>query len=233
MPHSSFIFIGAVFLFVAASALARTHAADRDTLDGKVQPVIDEVDNICRQHMVYMIGPEKARRLAELVRQKKPGLVVECGTAIGYSGLWIARELNAAGRGKLITIEIDQERVRQAKANFEKAGLANVVKVRVGDARKLTSEIDGHLPLQLRGLRRVRLLVDRARQVGVQEAVLHRDQFRLPLRQRRRLPPLVWMQYHVNLAALSVVFAWILATAPSACGASNTPGSARACGSPR
>jgi caffeoyl-CoA O-methyltransferase len=81
--------------------------------------------------------------LAELVRQKKPKLVVECGTAIGYSGLWIARELKAAGRGKLITIEIDENRVKQARANFEKAGLADVVEVRIGDARKLVSKIEG------------------------------------------------------------------------------------------
>ena len=40
-------------------------------------------------------------------------MVVECGTAIGYSGLWIARELKAAGRGKLITIEIDEDRSGQ------------------------------------------------------------------------------------------------------------------------
>jgi predicted O-methyltransferase YrrM len=137
------MFIGAAFLFVAASPLARTHAADRDTIDKQVQPVIDEVDKVCRQQTVYMIGPEKAKRLAELVRQKKPGLVVECGTAIGYSGLWIARELKAAGRGKLITIEIDHERAKTAKANFEKAGLADVVEVRVGDARKLAGEVEG------------------------------------------------------------------------------------------
>jgi predicted O-methyltransferase YrrM len=103
------MFVCSVFVFIAAFPLARTYAADRDAPDQKVQAVIDEVDKICRQQTVYMIGPEKAKRLAELVRQKKPGLVVECGTAIGYSGLWIARELKAAGTGKLITIEIDQD----------------------------------------------------------------------------------------------------------------------------
>jgi len=40
---------------------------------------------------IVMLGPEKAR-LAELVRWKRLGRVVECGTAIGYSGLWIACE---------------------------------------------------------------------------------------------------------------------------------------------
>ena len=48
---------------------------------------------------------------------------MECGTAIGYSGLWIARELKALGHGKLITLEIDAARSKQARENFRRAGL--------------------------------------------------------------------------------------------------------------
>jgi predicted O-methyltransferase YrrM len=107
----------------------------------RVQAVIDEVDKTCREKTVYMIGPEKAKRLAELVREKKPKVVVECGTAIGYSGLWIARELKAAGRGKLITIEIDEDRSKQACEHFRRAGLEDIVDARVGDARKVVREI--------------------------------------------------------------------------------------------
>lgn len=132
-----------LFLWAILCATAVLQADDREALYRKVQPVIDEVDKLCRNNTVYMIGPEKAKRLAELVRTKKPKLVVECGTAIGYSGLWIARELKAAGQGRLITIEIDADRVKQAQANFEKAGLADVVEVRVGDARELADKIEG------------------------------------------------------------------------------------------
>ena len=90
-----------------------------------------------------MIGPAKAKRLAELVRRKKPRRVVECGTAIGYSGLWIARELKAHGQGKLITIEIDPQRARQAREHFEKAGLAEFVELNVGDARAVVKKLHG------------------------------------------------------------------------------------------
>ena len=107
------------------------------------QAVIDEVDRACRRRTVYMIGPQKARRLAELVRRKKPKRVVECGTAIGYSGLWIARELKALGAGKLVTIEIDPGRAREAEANFQRAGLAAFVEVKVGDAREVVKGLDG------------------------------------------------------------------------------------------
>jgi predicted O-methyltransferase YrrM len=111
--------------------------------DEKIVRVIDEVDRDCRRRTIYMIGPEKARRLAELVRQKRPKRVVECGTGIGYSGLWIARELKALGSGKLITIEIDPNRIREAEENFQRAGLAEFVEVKLGDATELVKTIVG------------------------------------------------------------------------------------------
>ena len=66
-----------------------------------VQAVIEDVERSCREGPVYMIGPNKAFRLAELVREAKPKVVLEGGTALGYSGLWIARELKNLGGGKL------------------------------------------------------------------------------------------------------------------------------------
>ena len=111
--------------------------------DDRVAPVITELDAICRRDTVYMIGPEKAVRLAELVRERKPQLVVECGTALGYSGLWIGRELQRLGAGRLISLELDGSRVARAREAFERAGLGEVVEVRQGDARELVREIEG------------------------------------------------------------------------------------------
>jgi len=111
--------------------------------EDNVQAVIDEVEKACLERTVYMIGRKRAERLAELVRQKRPKVVVECGTAIGYSGLWIARELKAAGGGKLITIEINPDRSREAQEHFRKAGLEEYVTAKVGDARKVVKELEG------------------------------------------------------------------------------------------
>jgi glycerophosphoryl diester phosphodiesterase len=111
--------------------------------DPKIDPVITELDKVCRERTIFMIGPEKGKRLAELVRTKKPKLVVECGTAIGYSGLWIARELKTLGTGKLITIEIDEKRAKEAEANFKRAGVGDIVTVKIGDASKVLREIVG------------------------------------------------------------------------------------------
>jgi predicted O-methyltransferase YrrM len=107
----------------------------------KVTKMIEDLDRICREQTVYMVGPEKGARLAELVRAHGPSVVVECGTALGYSGLWIARELEKLGKGRLISIELDADRARQAREHFEQAGLSSRVEVRTGDARELVREI--------------------------------------------------------------------------------------------
>src|SRR5262245_56196180 len=49
--------------------------------------------------------------------------ILEIGTAIGYSGIWLARALPADGM--LITMEIDPKRAEQARKNFVRAGLAD------------------------------------------------------------------------------------------------------------
>lgn len=134
-----------IFMGGAAGGESPAGAAIGGKKDDPVQAVIDRVEKECLEgpSYVYTIGRIKAKRLSELVRQAKPRLVVECGTAIGYSGLWMARELKAAGKGKLITIEIDPKLAKKAEDNFRKAGLAKFVAVKVGDATKVVKEIEG------------------------------------------------------------------------------------------
>ena len=132
------------WLLIAAGATGAERAETGAEAEAKkAQAVIDEVERACVDRTVCMIGRKKAQRLAELVRKAKPRLVVECGTAIGYSGLWIARELKAAGRGRLVTVEINPQRAKEAEANFRRAGLEEYVTVKVGDAKKVVEKIEG------------------------------------------------------------------------------------------
>ena len=72
--------------------------------------ILAEVERLCRTRYIFMLGPQKARFLGEELKDSRPSLVVECGTAVGYSGLHIARALRENGKGRLITVEIDSER---------------------------------------------------------------------------------------------------------------------------
>jgi predicted O-methyltransferase YrrM len=71
--------------------------------------------------------------------------VLEIGTAIGYSGIWLAGALPADG--SLFTMEMDPERVKAARRNFERAGLAKRVNVMTGDAQLLIAKVSGPFDL--------------------------------------------------------------------------------------
>lgn len=67
---------------------------------------------------------------------------VEIGTSTGHSAIWIAWALSKTG-GKLITIEIDKTRYREAKANFKKAGVSKFIDARLADAHELVPNLPG------------------------------------------------------------------------------------------
>lgn len=70
--------------------------------------------------------------------------ILEIGTLAGYSGIWLARSLPADG--KLVTIEVDSHHAEVARANFERAGLADRVDLRVGPALDVLPQIADEKP---------------------------------------------------------------------------------------
>jgi len=105
--------------------------------------LIGEVDAACRKRSIPMLGPHRAARLCELIREARPNIVVEVGTAIGYSGLWIANTLQELGNGRLLTLELDPERAAEAGRYFQRAGLDGRIMLLVGDARQRIFEVAG------------------------------------------------------------------------------------------
>lgn len=67
--------------------------------------------------------------------------ILEIGTAIGYSGIWLAGALPPGGM--LLTVEKDPERASVARSNFERAGLSDRVSVIVGDAQRMLAKMSG------------------------------------------------------------------------------------------
>ncbi len=72
--------------------------------------------------------------------------VLEVGTFRGYSAIWMGLGLEQTG-GRLTTLEIDPERVKEAQGNFLKAGLADRITALEGDAHQLVSTVEGPLDL--------------------------------------------------------------------------------------
>ena len=104
--------------------------------------VLQEVDERCQEHHIPMLGSEKAKFLADLVHNAQPTLIVECGTAIGYSGLWMVAALRVRGKGSLITVEIDTGRAHEAQENFRRANVADLIDSRIGDATEVLKTIE-------------------------------------------------------------------------------------------
>jgi predicted O-methyltransferase YrrM len=67
--------------------------------------------------------------LARLIRAER---ILELGTLGGYSTIWLARGLQPGGR--LITLEYEPKHAAVAEQNIARAGLAEVVDIRVGRA---------------------------------------------------------------------------------------------------
>jgi predicted O-methyltransferase YrrM len=79
------------------------------------------------------ISAEDGRFLRALVAASGARRVLEIGGASGYSAIWIALGLRETG-GRLVTIEYDPARARALQANIARAGMADIVEVRAGDA---------------------------------------------------------------------------------------------------
>ncbi len=83
-----------------------------------------------------------AELLYDLVLEGRYTSALEIGTSTGYSGIYIAWALSKTG-GKLITIDIDEERHSQAVKNFKESGLSDYVDARLADAHQLVRELEG------------------------------------------------------------------------------------------
>lgn len=72
--------------------------------------------------------------------------IVEFGTSFGLSTVYLAAALRDNGGGRLISSEMDAAKAQQAAANLARAGLADLVELRVGDAleslRELPAAVD-------------------------------------------------------------------------------------------
>jgi caffeoyl-CoA O-methyltransferase len=80
--------------------------------------------------------------LHEIILKNNYKSALEIGTSTGVSGIWIAWALSKTG-GKLITIDIDETRHKQALENFERAGLSDYIDARLADAHELVPALEG------------------------------------------------------------------------------------------
>ena len=90
-------------------------------------------------------GHLQGKLLTMLSQMIRPNRILELGTFTGYSAICLAKGLSA--RGKLITIEKDDELQHIAKKYFVKAGFGQQIEQRIGRATEILQGIDGKFDL--------------------------------------------------------------------------------------
>ena len=89
---------------------------------------------------IPIVGPVVGELLHLLARATGARNILELGTASGYSGIYLARALPPGGR--LVSLELSAEMASRARTNFLKAGVAERVEVRQGQALDLMAAME-------------------------------------------------------------------------------------------
>lgn len=87
----------------------------------------------------HEVSPSQGKLLQLVARMTGARRILEIGTLGGYSTIWLARALPAGGR--LITLEASEKHAEVARENIARAGLDQVVEVRVGPALASLAEL--------------------------------------------------------------------------------------------
>jgi predicted O-methyltransferase YrrM len=113
--------------------------------DDNEKKILSILDNILDTQRFRNVPPQDGRFLRIMTESIDAKNVVEIGTSTGYSAIWFGMALQKTG-GKLITFEIDAQRATTARANFKRAGMADIITLIEGNAhdevKKLKDEID-------------------------------------------------------------------------------------------
>ena len=100
-------------------------AADNSIKESKIPPI--------------SVSANQGKFLQVMAKTCNAKKILEIGTLVGYSTIWMARALPA--NGKLISLEFEPLHAKIARENIERADLSNVVDIRIGKAIDLLPQI--------------------------------------------------------------------------------------------
>jgi caffeoyl-CoA O-methyltransferase len=126
-------------LGLISSSASSQALKDNPALDEKVRKFLSSHN---RQWYDMNIPSADGQLLYDIIVRNNYKSALEIGTSTGHSGIWIAWALSKTG-GKLITIEIDEARHKEALQNFKEAGLSEYIDARLADAHELVKQLKG------------------------------------------------------------------------------------------
>jgi predicted O-methyltransferase YrrM len=100
--------------------------------------VLAEMEDAAAKRNIPIVGPAVARVLHQLALITGAKNIFEMGSAVGYSTIWWARAVGKDGR--VIYTDGDRKNADEARGYFQRAGVADRITIKVGDALELLSE---------------------------------------------------------------------------------------------
>jgi predicted O-methyltransferase YrrM len=110
-------------------------AAFINSLDPGNAPELEELEAEARRMQVPVIRRELQSLLKTLLALQKPGRILEVGTAIGFSALFMSEY--AGPKARITTIENYEKRIPMAQENFRRLGKQEQIQLLAGDAREI------------------------------------------------------------------------------------------------
>lgn len=110
-------------------------------------PVLADMEAHAARDGIPIVHAPTGQLLTVLAAATGARRVVEIGTAIGVSTLYLARGMPAGG--ELVSFEVDPERHEAAAGYLERASVLDRVDLRLQDAREGLAQLDGPVDLAL------------------------------------------------------------------------------------
>ena len=96
------------------------------------KPELEKVKQKALQDHIPIIMDETLDVIESYLKENKPKRILEIGAAVGYSARCFSEFLTEDGC--IDTIEREEERIKEAKENFEKVGVQSKINLYEGDA---------------------------------------------------------------------------------------------------
>jgi len=115
------------------------------SLNRQSDVVLQEIAARGAEEDLPLVDAEVGALLHVLALAVRAERILEIGTCIGYSGIWLARALPSTGM--LLTMEMNEQRAQTAREHFARAGVGDRVNVMIGDAGRLAAKVAGPFDL--------------------------------------------------------------------------------------
>ena len=105
-----------------------------------MEALFKQMEDFAKENKVPIINENGRKVFIEIIKKYKPQRVLEIGTAIGYSALLTT--YYGAENTKIISLELDEERAKQAQDFINQSAYKEQIEIILGDAAENIEKLD-------------------------------------------------------------------------------------------